>query len=119
MASADDIQAMLDDVYGVAGVPARWTPSGGASVDFTALVLGGDQPARVHGLTAQLNLQPRSFRARVSELGTLAPGVTPLDGDAVAQLDDGGNIVASFVITGDPRQEDPRRLEWTFDLAQG
>lgn len=119
MSSADDIQAMLDDVYGVCGIPAQWTPAGGAPLTFTALVGGGDQVAQFHGLTAQMNVEPMFIKARVSELAALAPGVVPADGDAVASLDDAGNVVAIFVVTGQPRREDPRRMEWTMDLAEG
>jgi hypothetical protein len=117
MSSAGDIQAMLDDVYGVAGIPCQWTPAGGAALVFTALELGGDQVAQMRGMVGSLNVSARILKARTAELATLAPGVAPLRDDAIALLDDNGAVTASFLVTGDPRQEDPRRLEWTLELA--
>lgn len=108
---------MLDDVYGVAGVACRWTPAGGAALSFTGLVGGGDQAARVGAMFGQVNFPGRMLKARYAELAALAPGVTPLGGDAIATLDDDGNVTGSFLISGDPRREDPRRLEWTFELG--
>jgi hypothetical protein len=118
MSSADDIQAMLDDVYGVAGIACRWTPAAGAAVAFTGLQLGGDEVARMRALVGGLNVQARTLKARVSELGVNS---VPHEGDAVAFLDGctPPNVIASFVITGAPRREDPRRLEWTMELANG
>lgn len=118
MSSADDIQAMLDDIYGVAGIPCRWTPAGGAAVDFTGLVGGGDEAAAFQGFTGAVNIAVRTIKARSAELLALAPGVTkPLQGDRIDLLDATGAVTASVVINGDPRQADPRRLEWTLSLG--
>ena len=110
---------MLDDVYGVAGVAASWTPAGQALIPCTALVLGGDEAARVHGLVGQPNMSSRTIKLRVSEIGIdpapLAEDVVTLGSDIATILAD----QAPFVITGDPRREDPRRLEWTIELADG
>jgi hypothetical protein len=112
-----DIQAMLDDVYRVAGVAASWTPAGGGVVPCTALVLGGDAAARVHGLVGQPNVMGRTIKLRVGEIGA---DPAPLAGDAVTLGDDACTPLADqarFVVTGDPRREDPRRLEWTLELG--
>jgi hypothetical protein len=117
MSILDTIQAGMDAVYVTLGVAAQWTPAGGAAVPFTALVGGGDQVAQFHGVTNQINVAARFYRARVSELSVVAPGLTPAAGDLVDSLDATGAVIDSFVITGQPRREDPHRLEWTLDLA--
>lgn len=110
MSSADDVQAMLDDVYGVAGVACAWTPAGGAAVAFTGLELGGDQAARLRGLITELNVAAYMVEARASELAALAPNAVPTRGDLVT------TPAGSFVICADPLQPDPRRLKWLFEL---
>ena len=119
MSSSDAIQAMLDDVYATSGVPIQWTPAGGAGVLLTGLLGGGDVVAQFHGAPMQMNMATRCVKIRVAELAVQAPGLFPRAADAVAMMDDSGNGTESFVIAGDPRREDPRRLEWTLDLVGG
>ena len=119
MSSADDIQAMLDDVYGVAGVPATWTPAGGAAVGFTAMLGGGDQVGQFQSGGLAMNFAAVQIKARAAELAALAPGAQPAQGDAIALLDDAGATIAAYIVTAPPLRADPRRLEWTFDLAEG
>jgi hypothetical protein len=113
------IEAGQDAVYANLGVAATWTPAGGAAVACTALVFGGDKPGQIKGLVAQLNLQAVYVRVREREIGLAAPGVTPLHGD---QFSLGADVATPadqqtpYLISGDPRQEDPRRLEWTIEL---
>jgi hypothetical protein len=117
VAGVSDIQAMLDDVYGVAGVAASWTPAGQAQVLCTALVLGGDEAGRFRELVGQPNMSSRTIKLRVAEIGV---DPAPLGGDLVSLGSDTCTLLADqapFVITGDPRREDPRRLEWTIELA--
>lgn len=119
MSSADDIQEMLDDVYGVSGISCQWTPAGGSAHPFTGLIGGGDQAAQFHGTTVQMNMAAISLKLRVSEALAVSPGRVPQAGDAIAFLDDTGAVTQSLIIAGDPRREDPRRLEWTLHLALG
>ena len=117
--SSAAIQAMLDDVYATSGVAIQWTPSGGSPVALTGLLGGGDVVAQFHGAPMQMNMATRWVKIRVAELAVQAPGLSPRSADAVAILDDAGNVTDSLVIAGDPRREDPRRLEWTLDLVGG
>jgi hypothetical protein len=117
MAHLDDVMAGQDALYETMGVAASWTPAGGTPVAFTGLVSGGDKTAQLHGVTVQLNMAARGLRARVRELAALAPGRVPARGDAVQLLNDLGAVTDTLVITDDPLREDPRRLEWTLDLA--
>jgi hypothetical protein len=112
LAYLDGLQAAQDALYARMGVAATWTPAGGGMVACTALLGGGDEPARFRNAVMELNAQARTIRVRVREL-LLATTSAPLEGDAVTTPD------GSFVITGDPRHPlgDHRRFEWEFDLA--
>lgn len=120
MAGVADIQAMLDDIYGVAGVAAAWTPAGGAQVLCTALLLGGDQAARLRGMLGAVNVAARCIKLRVAEIGPAAPGdPEPGGGDQVTLGSDLATPLdqqTPYLISGSPRREDPRRLEWSIDL---
>lgn len=113
MAYLDSLLAAQDALYARMGVAASWTPAGGVLVACTALQGAGDQAMAMRGVIGRANVEVRTIRVRVRELAATAPGVTPLQGDAVVTPD--GN----FLITGDPRHPDTdhRRLEWEFDLA--
>lgn len=113
---------MLDDVYGVGGVPADWTPLGYPPVPLTVLASLGDQVADVQGFRPMVTEAP-SVRARASEVSTLTDGVDPASGDPVTvgtSRNDAGALVnpVAYLISGAPSQRDTRRLEWTLELAK-
>ena len=121
MPALDHIIAAQDRLYERHGVAASWTPAGAEAVPCLALLLGGDIAAALHERGAQMNFEVRQLKVRVRELACVS-STTPLKGDAVTvgqDADTPSDQQVSFVLADDPRQEDPRRLEWTFDLAEG
>lgn len=120
MAFADAVQRMRDRQYATMGAPARWTAAGGLPLAFTALLVGeGDQVGQLRDVVAQFVTKPLCLRARATEFATLAPGVTPLDGDLFDLLDANGAVIASYQASGDPKLMHARRDEWEIELADG
>ena len=113
------ITAGQDAVYANLGVAASWTPSGGDLVPCTALIEGGDDAAQFKGVTSQLVMAVTIIKVRARELAA-STDVLPADGDVVTVGVDIATPLdqqSPYQITGAPERMDPRRLEWTIDLA--
>ncbi len=116
MPALDAIRAMQAAVYAEHGVGVVWTPAGGAPVPLTGLVDHGDRTGDVQGVGSFVT-PVASIRVRVAEVVANAPtGVLPLEGDAI-EIDDPAGPAVSYLIGGAPERQDPRRLEFTLELA--
>ena len=110
MAYLDDAQDALDEAYAQFGLPALWTPAGGAPQAVTVIPDQGDGQATFEGLGRRV-VSRNVFRIRVSEALTVSPTVEPAKEDAI--------LVGSFAgtLVNKPLRRGPMQLEWVLEAT--
>lgn len=104
-------QRAVDAAFARFGVPADFTPDGGAAVAVTVLRKAADGVA--DPFATKMRREATVLHLRVADVAAPAPGDRV---DLVHPMTRA--IEASFLVEGQPLLEDPARLVWTLDLKK-